>query len=137
MMESSQLAMLKTHSVDDNLASLKKQLSGNTQALIGVERNFTRWSKERASTGNMPLHCLENKKPYLLIDFSEHLRINVYVLGAVFLQLCKLLSLEEHPIIQKPVDPSLFIHRFTDRKYESRSVLVYISACYGFQYALV
>ncbi|XP_034694674.1 transcription factor IIIB 90 kDa subunit isoform X2 [Vitis riparia] len=28
------------------------------------------------------------------------------------LHLCKLLSLEEHPIVQKPVDPSLFIHRF-------------------------
>nr|GLL27281.1 hypothetical protein M569_03986 [Ipomoea trifida] len=56
----------------------------------------------------------EKKKPFLLIDFSEYLRINVYVLGAVFLQLCKLLSLEERPIVQKPVDPSLFIHRFTD-----------------------
>ncbi|MQL68473.1 hypothetical protein Taro_000754, partial [Colocasia esculenta] len=38
-----------------------------------------------------------------------------YVLGAVFLQLCQLLRLEEHPIVQKPVDPSLFIHRFAER----------------------
>ncbi|GFY93494.1 cyclin/Brf1-like TBP-binding protein [Actinidia rufa] len=38
-----------------------------------------------------------------------------YVLGSTFLQLCKLLSLEEHPIVQKPVDPSLFIHRFANR----------------------
>ncbi|KAK3017956.1 hypothetical protein RJ639_002989 [Escallonia herrerae] len=54
----------------------------------------------------------ENEQPFLLIDFAEFLRINVYVLGAVFLQLCKLLNLGEHPIVQKPVDPSLFIHRF-------------------------
>nr|GMD88271.1 transcription factor IIIB 60 kDa subunit-like isoform X1 [Ipomoea batatas] len=27
---------------------------------------------------------------------------------------CKLLSLEEHPVVQKPVDPSLFIHRYNN-----------------------
>ncbi|KAK6127109.1 hypothetical protein DH2020_039147 [Rehmannia glutinosa] len=83
---------------------------------IAVERNFTRGRrKEQVEAACLYIACRENKKPFLLIDFSEHLRINVYVLGAVFLQLCKLLSLEEHPIIQKPVDPSLFMHRFTDR----------------------
>jgi transcription factor IIIB subunit 2 len=51
----------------------------------------------------------------MLIDFSDCLQTNVYVLGAVFLQLCQLLRLEQHPIMQKPVDPSLFIHRFADR----------------------
>jgi len=40
---------------------------------------------------------------------------NVYVLGAVFLQLCRLLRLEQHPLISKPIDPSLFIHRFADK----------------------
>ncbi|KAG4915717.1 hypothetical protein JHK87_053274 [Glycine soja] len=54
-----------------------------------------------------------NNKPYLLIDFSNYLRTDVYVLGAVFLQLCQVLRLGEHPIVQKPVDPSLFIHRYT------------------------
>jgi hypothetical protein len=42
-----------------------------------------------------------------------------YVLGAVFLQLCQLLRLEQHPVMQKPVDPSLFIHRFADRRFSS------------------
>ncbi|GFP91095.1 transcription factor iiib 90 kDa subunit [Phtheirospermum japonicum] len=89
---------------------------------IGVERNFTRGRrKEQVQAACLYIACRENKKPYLLIDFSEHLRINVYVLGAVFLQLCKLLSLEEHPIIQKPVDPSLFIHRFTDRLFGGKN----------------
>ena len=88
----------------------------------------------------------QEQKPFLLIDFSDFLQTSVYVkycsdselknierpelyftitvfeflgryvLGGVFLQLCQLLSLEQHPIMQKPVDPSLFIHRFTDRK---------------------
>ncbi|KAK6928003.1 Brf1, TBP-binding domain [Dillenia turbinata] len=82
---------------------------------IAVERNFTRgrWTDQVAASC-LYISCRENKKPYLLIDFSDQLRVNVYVLGAVFLKLCKLLSLQEHPFIQKPVDPSLFIHRFTD-----------------------
>lgn len=92
---------------------------------IAVERNFTRGRrKEQVEAACLYITCRENKKPYLLIDFSEYLRINVYVLGAVFLQLCKLLSLEEHPIVQKPVDPSLFIHRFTDRLFGERKPTV-------------
>ncbi|KAK4431990.1 Transcription factor IIIB subunit [Sesamum alatum] len=92
---------------------------------IAVERNFTRGRrKELVEAACLYISCRENKKPYLLIDFSEYLNINVYVLGAVFLQLCKLLSLEEHPIVQKPVDPSLFIHRFTDRLFGGRKPTV-------------
>ena len=48
----------------------------------------------------------------MLIDFADILQTNVYVLGGVFLQLCRLLRLEQHPLMQKPIDPSLFIHRF-------------------------
>ena len=59
--------------------------------------------------------CRQENKPFMLIDFSDMLQTNVYVLGAVFLQLCRLLRLEQHPLFQKPVDPSLFIHRFADR----------------------
>lgn len=92
---------------------------------IAVERNFTRGRrKEQVEAACLYIACRENKKPYLLIDFSEYLRINVYILGAVFLQLCKLLSLEEHPIVQKPVDPSLFIHRFTDRLFGGRKPII-------------
>ncbi|KAK4372342.1 hypothetical protein RND71_007726 [Anisodus tanguticus] len=88
---------------------------------IAVEKNFTRGRrKEQVQAACLYIACRENKKPFLLIDFSEYLRINVYILGGVFLQLCKILSLEEHPIVQKPVDPSLFIHRFTDRLFGGR-----------------
>ncbi|XP_060196638.1 transcription factor IIIB 60 kDa subunit-like [Lycium barbarum] len=88
---------------------------------IALERNFTKGRrKEQVQAACLYIACRESKKPFLLIDFSEHLRINVYVLGAVFLQLCKLLSLESQPFIQNPVDPSLFIHRFTDRLFGGR-----------------
>ncbi|KAL6997851.1 hypothetical protein U1Q18_007976 [Sarracenia purpurea var. burkii] len=83
---------------------------------IALERNFTRGRRrELVEAACLYIACRENKKPFLLIDFSDFLRINVYVLGSTFLQLCKLLSLEEHPIVQKPVDPTLFIHRFANR----------------------
>ncbi|KAL0558390.1 hypothetical protein IC582_002953 [Cucumis melo] len=81
---------------------------------IALERNFTRGrNAEFVQAACLYIACREKNKPYLLIDFSNYLRINVYVLGAVFLQLCKVLRLEEHPIVQKPVDPSLFIDKFT------------------------
>ncbi|XP_022970642.1 transcription factor IIIB 90 kDa subunit-like [Cucurbita maxima] len=81
---------------------------------IALERNFTRGrNTEFVQAACLYIACREKNKPYLLIDFSNYLRINVYVLGAVFLQLCKVLRLEEHPIVQKLVDPSLFIDKYT------------------------
>ena len=62
-------------------------------------------------------------RPYMLIDFSDVVQTNVYVLGAVFLQLCRLLRLEQHPLISKPIDPSLFIHRFADKLNLNRRML--------------
>ncbi|XP_056158274.1 transcription factor IIIB 60 kDa subunit isoform X3 [Syzygium oleosum] len=81
---------------------------------IALEKNFTRGRRtEQVQAACIYIACRESKLPYLLIDFSNLLKINVYVLGAVFLQLCKVLWLHEHPIVQKPLDPSLFIHKYT------------------------
>ncbi|XP_061356758.1 uncharacterized protein LOC133301158 isoform X2 [Gastrolobium bilobum] len=92
---------------------------------IAIERNFTRGRKsEQVQAACLYIAFRQNNKPYLLIDFSNYLRTNVYVLGAVFLQLCKVLRLEEHPIVQKPVDPSLFIYKYTNNLLNQRSVLV-------------
>ncbi|KAJ7281230.1 hypothetical protein O6H91_Y363100 [Diphasiastrum complanatum] len=86
--------------------------------VIAVERNFTRGRRtQQVAAACLYIVCRQESKPYMLIDFSDCLQTNVYVLGAVFLQLCRLLRLEQHPMMQKPVDPSLFIHRFTDRKH--------------------
>ncbi|XP_027158860.1 transcription factor IIIB 60 kDa subunit-like isoform X2 [Coffea eugenioides] len=81
---------------------------------IAVERSFTKGRRTaHVAAACLYIACRANDKPYLLIDFSIWLSVNVYVLGAVYLQLCKVLNLEEHPFVQKPIDPSLFMHRFT------------------------
>ena len=54
--------------------------------------------------------CRQEKSPHLLIDFSDALQINVYVLGKAFLQFSRTLNIRL-PI----VDPSLYIHRFAAR----------------------
>uniref|UniRef100_M8C9Y8 Transcription factor IIIB 90 kDa subunit n=1 Tax=Aegilops tauschii TaxID=37682 RepID=M8C9Y8_AEGTA len=78
--------------------------------------NFTRGRRTtHVAASCLYIACRRSEKPYLLIDFSDYLHISVYVLGAVFLQLCQVLLLGEHPIVQKLVDPSLFIHRFAER----------------------
>lgn len=40
--------------------------------------------------------------------------MNVFVLGGVYLQLVELLRLTNSPALSKPVDPSLYLHRFTE-----------------------
>ncbi|CAI9087437.1 OLC1v1021505C1 [Oldenlandia corymbosa var. corymbosa] len=81
---------------------------------IALERSFTRGRRtEQVAAACLYIACRVNNKPFLLIDFAIWLSVNVYILGAVYLELCKKLSLDEHPFVQKPVDPSLFMHRFT------------------------
>ncbi|XP_042439963.1 transcription factor IIIB 90 kDa subunit-like isoform X3 [Zingiber officinale] len=81
-----------------------------------LDQKFTKGRKiSHVAAACLYLSCRRLKQSYLLIDFSEDLQINIYVLGAMFFQLCKTLKLLKHPIVQKIVDPSLFIHRFTKR----------------------
>jgi transcription factor IIIB subunit 2 len=51
--------------------------------------------------------CRIQKTRHLLIDFSDTLQTNLYVLGSIYLKLIRLLQISV-PLI----DPSLFIHRF-------------------------
>ncbi|PAN34474.1 hypothetical protein PAHAL_6G095700 [Panicum hallii] len=83
---------------------------------LALDRNFTRGRRTtHVAAACLYIACRQSKKAYLLIDFSDYLQISVYVLGAVFLQLCQVLLLSDHPFVQKLIDPSLFIHRFTQR----------------------
>lgn len=59
--------------------------------------------------------CRQERKPFLLIDFSDFLQINVYYMGATYQALLKLLRLEDHPSFQRPTDPSLYINRYADK----------------------
>jgi transcription factor IIIB subunit 2 len=97
---------------------------------LALQRGFTRGRRtNQVAAACLYLVCRQDAKPFLLIDFSDTLQVNVFTLGAVFLQLAKLLRLEEHPLFSKPVDPSLYIHRFADRmEFPDRDIMRVVSA---------
>ena len=69
---------------------------------LALQRGFTRGRRtNQVAAACVYLVCRQDSKPFLLIDFSDALQINVFTLGAVFLQLAKLLRLTEHPMFAK------------------------------------
>ncbi|KAF3515298.1 hypothetical protein F2Q69_00003154 [Brassica cretica] len=82
---------------------------------MAVEQNFTKGRRtELVQCSCLYLTCREKNIPFLLIDFSSYLRVSVYELGAVYLQLCELLYLTENRNYEKLVDPSIYIPRFSN-----------------------
>ncbi len=76
--------------------------------ILALQHNFTRGRKiDKIAAACLYIVCRQEKTPHMLIDFSDILRINVFVLGGTFLKLVHLLNLEL-PLI----DPSLYINRF-------------------------
>lgn len=51
----------------------------------------------------------------LIVCLCVDLQVNVYKLGAVYLQLTKLLRIEDHPSLTRPIDPSLYLVRFVKK----------------------
>ncbi|ESQ30216.1 hypothetical protein EUTSA_v10011362mg [Eutrema salsugineum] len=82
---------------------------------MAAEQNFTKGRRtELVQSSCLYLTCREKKIPLLLIDFSSYLRVSVYELGSVYLQLCELLYIVENKNYENLVDPSLYIPRFTN-----------------------
>ncbi|TDH66443.1 hypothetical protein CCR75_009458 [Bremia lactucae] len=78
---------------------------------LAVQRNFTHGRKSQTVIAAcLYIVCRRERSPHLLVDFSDKLQTNVYVLGGVFLKFCKLLQIHL-PLI----DPSLYIHRFASQ----------------------
>lgn len=78
---------------------------------LAVERNFHKGRRmANVCCACLYVVCRIEKTPHMLIDFSDVLETNVYVLGHTFLKFAQLLCIEL-PII----DPSLYIHRFASR----------------------
>lgn len=76
--------------------------------MLAVQHNFTQGRR----TPNVVAACLyivcrRHKTPHMLIDFSDVLQTNLFVLGNTFFRLCRTLRISP-PLI----DPSLYIHRF-------------------------
>lgn len=79
-----------------NLASTNKFIQGRkTRNVVGVILYTV---------------CRLEKTKHLLMDFSDILQTNLYVLGSIYLKFIRLLQINV-PII----DPSLYIHRFCGR----------------------
>ncbi|XP_071721799.1 transcription factor IIIB 60 kDa subunit [Rutidosis leptorrhynchoides] len=80
---------------------------------VALERNFTRGRRvDKVQAACLYLACRDLKKPFLLIDFSSYLRMSVYELGAVYLQLCEVLYIANPEDFHKLVDPSIFLYKF-------------------------
>jgi transcription initiation factor TFIIIB Brf1 subunit/transcription initiation factor TFIIB len=111
-------------------ATLKLNQNRMTQAaerlfLLAVERNFIQGRKtEHVVAACLYVVCRREKTPHMLLDFSDVLQTNVYVLGHCFLRFVRLLNINL-PLL----DPALYIHRFASRlEFGDRTHLVAITA---------
>jgi transcription factor IIIB subunit 2 len=57
------------------------------------------------------LACRRNTTNHMLMDFADALYVNVFAIGATYLQLIKALKISKIPL----VDPSIFIQRFVNK----------------------
>eukprot|EP00047_Mylnosiga_fluctuans_P005308 m.239700 g.239700 ORF g.239700 m.239700 type:complete len:525 (-) comp13527_c0_seq1:264-1838(-) len=102
-----------------SIASLAASLSLNSSHVdaahnyfkLAVEHKFIQGRKtETVVAACLYMECRKQQTSHMLLDFSDILQTNVFILGAVYLKLCRKLSMKL-PI----VDPTLYILRFTHR----------------------
>lgn len=75
---------------------------------IAVERNFVQGRRTTHVVAScLYIACRQEKSQHMLIDFSDALQVNVYVLGTCFLKFRRLLGLK-----LEIIDPALFVYRF-------------------------
>ena len=93
--------------------------------MLAVQHNFIQGRRtQNVIAACLYTVCRREKTPHMLIDFSDVLQTNVYMLGSCFLKFTRLLSLAL-PII----DPSLYIHRFASKlEFGDKTHLVSMSA---------
>lgn len=122
--ESRQLTIAKGNR---RLKALGSQLEGiSTQLVEGAQRLFLLAIQNKFLQGRkhdnviaacLYVACRRDNTPHMLIDFSDAIQTNLYVLGSTFLKFIRALKLTV-PII----DPSLFIRRFASQlEFESKT----------------
>ena len=75
---------------------------------IAVERNFVQGRRTTHVVAScLYIACRQEKSQHMLIDFSDALQVNVYVLGTCFLKFRRLLGLK-----LEIIDPALYVYRF-------------------------
>ncbi|KAJ3100535.1 transcription factor TFIIIB subunit brf1 [Phlyctochytrium planicorne] len=79
---------------------------------LAVLQNFTKGRKaNNVAAACLYIVCRLERTSHMLIDFAEHLRINVFSIGSTFVRLVATLQLEDLPL----VEPMLFIARFASK----------------------
>ena len=75
---------------------------------IAVERNFVQGRRTTHVVAScLYIACRQEKSQHMLIDFSDALQVNVYILGTCFLKFRRLLGLK-----LEIIDPALYVYRF-------------------------
>ena len=96
----------KILTITSNVVKFAKRLYN-----IASNKKFTQGRNTRHMVGAvLYLSCRFNKTTHLLIDFSEVLRINLFIIGSLYIKLVKLLGFKIQII-----DPSLYMHRFCNK----------------------
>lgn len=71
---------------------------------LALQHSFTKGRRvDQVAAACLYTICRIDGKPFMLIDFSDALQVNVFTLGNVFMQLMQLLRMQEHPLINKYV----------------------------------
>ena len=96
----------KTLTIPENVVKSAKRLYN-----IASNKKFTQGRKTNQIVGAiLYLACRWNKTKHLLIDFSEVLHLNLFVIGTLYIKLVKLLGLQINII-----DPCVYMHRFCNK----------------------
>ncbi|CAO3679751.1 unnamed protein product [Umbelopsis ramanniana] len=78
---------------------------------LALNNNFTKGRRtEVVAAVCLYVVCRQEKSSQMLIDFSDLLQINVFVLGSVFLKFVQVICIKNLPL----VDPSIYISRFAN-----------------------
>lgn len=78
---------------------------------IASNKKFTQGRNTKHIVGAiLYLACRKNQTTHLLIDFSEVLRVNLFIIGSLYIKLIKITG----QLIQI-IDPSLYMHRFCNK----------------------
>jgi len=96
----------KILTIPENVVKSAKKLYN-----MASNKKFTQGRKTDQIVGAiLYLACRMNKTKHLLIDFSEVLHLNLFVIGTLYIKLAKLLGLKINII-----DPSVYMHRFCNK----------------------
>jgi transcription initiation factor TFIIIB Brf1 subunit/transcription initiation factor TFIIB len=83
---------------------------------LAIQCNFgRRLAKTQIAAACFFLVCRRDKRPLLLKDISEYIKINLSVLRTVYLQICKLFRIEEQPFHLLNFDPKIHIFQLLER----------------------